>query len=352
MESLKSARRWPLPDWMLPWPEEIALLAVAAVAALACWSTGTGFSINRVVLGYEPMFGANFILILVAARTVQVWRRNHPSASAWHNGLDLQSDVTLMRVTVFLFAYITVYTNIKTRIPVFNPAVHDYALHQFERTLLGGFDVVEAARGLRESPSVAHALDRMYRHDYIFMTLMALYLHLQSGPRHVRHLFTSMAVLYLAGITVSAVWPTWGPCFFVRDQYTWMKSMGIDCWGAQEGLLKSWQESVAAGAAHRELGTKSFTGIAAFPSLHVGHCMLLCGFAWHYERRMLLLMVPITLLTWLATLTFGWHYLSDGLGVIPLAAFAWAVSRRLVFGAEPVGLRDPMPGGGAEPSAE
>lgn len=332
-----------LRPWRWLWPEERALLAVAAIAAVLCWSTGTGFTVSRVVEGYEPMFGTNLFVILIGARVVQMWRKYRPSPNAWYNGLNLDADVSLMRLTVFLFGYITVYTNIKSRIPVFNGATHDAALRSTERALLGGFDMVEATRGLSSIPALTSFLDRIYHHDYIFMTLMALFLHVQAGTRHLRHLFVGMAVLYLFGVTITAFWPTLGPCFVERDAYTWMKEQGLQAWNSQEFLLKYYDISLKAAADPNPMNAKAFTGIAALPSLHVGHCMLLCRYAWHYERRALALLVPITLLTWLATLVFGWHYLMDGMVSIPLVFLSWEISRRLIFGRGPVGIRDPSP---------
>jgi hypothetical protein len=332
-----------LRPWRWLWPEEKALLLVAAAVFLVCSSTGTGFTVQKVVEGYQPMFGGNLMVILVGARIVQMWRKYRPSSKAWYNGLDLDADVSLLRLTVFLFSYITLYTNIKSRIPILNAAVHDEELHNFERWMLGGFDVVEQARSLSSSPALMQFLDRIYHHDYIFMTLMALFLHVQAGTRHLRHLFLGMAVLYLMGVTITAFWPTLGPCFVERDAYLWMREQGLQAWGSQEMLLKYYNLSVEAATDDRAMSAKAFTGIAAMPSLHVGHCMLLCRYAYHYEKRALFLLAPITLLTWLSTLVFGWHYLTDGLVSIPLVFLSWYISKTLIFGNEPVGIRDPAP---------
>jgi hypothetical protein len=71
--------------------------------------------------------------------------------------------------------------------------------------------------------------------------------------------------------------------------------------------------------------------------------MLLVAFAHTYAPRLNWLLVPILLGTWLATLAFGWHYLTDGLVAIPLVAVSMALSRRIVFGKEPFTLLDPPP---------
>lgn len=326
--------------WWL-YPEERWLLAVTTFVAIVCMSTGTDFTVNRTITGYRGLFFLNLITILAVARVVLWWRRRHPNPRAWYNLITLDAEIFLMRATAFLMAYIAVYTNIKSRIPILNPAVHDWGLRTFEMKLLGGFDYVAAARGIQAWPRVAHALDKVYHHDYLFMTVMTLVLFLNNGPRHVRHLLTSMGILYLGGVTITVLWPTWGPCFFERGAYLWMEKLDLEAWHSQEMLLRYYKVAVDAGQLATPMKANAFTGIAAFPSLHVGHCMLLVAFARVYAPRLNLLLVPILLLTWLATIVFGWHYISDGIAAIPLVMGSMWLSQRLIFGKEPPPMLDP-----------
>ncbi|MFZ5475572.1 MAG: phosphatase PAP2 family protein [Myxococcota bacterium] len=332
-------RRAPL-AWLLP--EERWVLATAVVVAALCVSTGTGFTVERVLDGYAELFGANVLIILIASRAMLWWRERRPRADAYYNRISLGHELQLLRTTAFLFAYITLYSNIKMRIPAFNPEIHDAALRAFETRLLLGVDLVEVARGLRDWPITAQTLDRVYHHDYIFMTLSALLLWMNAGPRHFRHLFTSMGVLYLMGVAITALWPTVGPCFTDREAYRWMHYYGIESWRTQETLLKYLLISRDAAEAAQPITARAFVGVAALPSLHVGHCFLLCVFAWHYHRKLLWVYVPVLALTWVATLVFGWHYLMDGVVAIPLVLLAVWISRRIVFGREAPGTVDPV----------
>lgn len=334
--------------WQGMYREEKTLLWVILIGAAACLATGTGFSTDP-VSGYEGLFLTNMGGVIILSRLIFLWRRWRPSPSAWFQGVSFEAEVGLVRATVFLIAYLSLYSNIKARIPAFNPYIWDDQLYAFENAILG-FDLVAKARELQAYPEVVELLDDTYHHGYVFMAWLMMVLFLNHGPRHVRHLVTSMGVLYLSGVTMTAIWPTRGPCFEQRDQYTWLKDMKTSSWGSQQFLLKAFDRTEEAVLSGQWLDAKAFTGIAALPSLHVGHCVLLIIFAALYSPKMNLVLVPITLITWTATLAFGWHYLLDGVVAIPLVFASVWVSKRLVFGTEPWTRYDAPPA--APPAAD
>jgi membrane-associated phospholipid phosphatase len=63
----------------------------------------------------------------------------------------------------------------------------------------------------------------------------------------------------------------------------------------------------------------AFLGIAAFPSLHLGHMIILLVVALHTWRPFAYFMAAVTLLTFVSTIGFGWHYGIDAVGGILLA---------------------------------
>lgn len=340
------ARPWALLPklWAAMFAEERLLIGIIVVAVLACLATGTGFSFDPVT-GYQGLFMANMGGVIVLSRLIFLWRRWRPSPNAWFQGINFEAEFGLVRATIFLIAYLTIYSNLKARIPAFNDNVWDEQLANFERAIMGGFDLVAWARGAQQWPDFIMLLDETYHHGYIFMAWLMMVLYLNHGPRHVRFLVTSMGVLYLAGVVLTAIWPTRGPCFIERDAYTWMREQDTSSWGSQQFLLKALNRTENALAKGTWLEAKAFTGIAALPSLHVGHCVLLIIFAAMYAPRMNIVLVPITAITWVATIVFGWHYLMDGVVAIPMVFGSVWVARKLVFGAEPWTRYDPPPAG-------
>jgi hypothetical protein len=319
-------------------PEEMFLLFFGAAAAVACSTWAVEFEVGSVAAEYAWLLFYNLALIVIISRGVLAYRRRNPRAGAFLNTLHLPSEVTLVRSTFFLIAYLTIYSNIKTQIPMLNGGTYDQVISQFESSFLG--DPVGSALSLKSYPWLVELLDRIYHHQYLFMTLTALLLFLNNGPRHFRHLFFTFALLYLVGITISAVFPVVGPAFVNPDDYAWMEGLRAR---KSQGFLGYVYKSLVD---HQTQGTdftpRAFAGIAALPSLHVGHCMVLALFAWHYHRKLIWIYAPMVFLTWLATLVLGWHYLVDGIAVIPLVWGAWWVSQRVIFGGTPASRVDPV----------
>ena len=306
-------------------PEERLLIAIVALTALLLLGHGIEPDVQRVLRGYSTLFGQNLCLLFLATRLRQAWRaRRDPSLP----DITLAHDLTLLRVTGHLCVWISTYSNIKTRIPLLNGAVHDEPLRAAEAAILG-FDLVTEMRALSAYPWVTEALDAVYHHDYVFLTFSAFLL-LDRRLRGLRQLITAMGLLYVVGISITALWPTLGPCFTEREAYTWMREQGLSSWGSQSWLLKNYRlalEAAEAGTTNRAI---AFTGVAALPSLHVGHCLMLCQAAWRHHRWALWLYVPITILTWVATLAFGWHYLADGLAALLLVPPCWWLAGKVV----------------------
>lgn len=324
-------------------PEERALLWVALGAAFLCVSTGTGFTVRRVMNGYDNLFAYNLAIIFITSRAIYWWRQQRPHPMAWNDSPSLRADLSMIRATLFLMGYLTVYTNFKVRIPMLNPDEHDWGLRMFERNLFFGVDPVEEFRTLQEHPNLMRMLDEVYHHGYLFMALCTLLLYVNHGPRHVRHLVTSMGCLYIIGIAVTALWPTVGPCFFEPGSYKWLKQLGLES-ASSQGMLRGQQKAALDAFELAEVrDVRAFTGIAALPSLHVAHCMLLVRFAKHYFPRLNWLFVPATILTWVATLAMGWHYLMDGLVAPLFVAVAWWCSQQLIFGEQNPLRYDPKP---------
>jgi hypothetical protein len=306
-------------------PEERVLLGIVVAVAIMLFSQGTELDLVRTIQGYDGLFLKNLCLLVLVTRLRQVYRRwKDPSVG----NVSLAHDLTLLRVTGHLFLWISTYTNIKVRIPLLNDAIHDDTLRNLEASVLG-FDLPIVARRVQHWPTIADALDRVYHHDYIFLTVSVLLL-LDQDLKGVRRLVTAMGLLYIVGVCITALWPTQGPCFVERDAYQWMKTQGIPSWKSQGWLWTNYSDAARLAVEGKTHKVYAFTGVAALPSLHVGHCLMLCAAAWTYHRKALWVYVPITIITWWATLVFGWHYLSDGLASMVLVPICWALAGKIV----------------------
>jgi len=90
----------------------------------------------------------------------------------------------------------------------------------------------------------------------------------------------------------------------------------------QQNLWRYFSYIVQAGRANMEIRGQVFMGIAAFPSLHVGHMAILTIVALRRYPIYSPLAAVMTSLTFVGTMAFGWHYAVDAFGGI---ALAWVV---------------------------
>ena len=94
----------------------------------------------------------------------------------------------------------------------------------------------------------------------------------------------------------------------------------------QRNLWRFFAYVIQAGRADMEVRGQVFMGIAAFPSLHVGHMALLTVVAIKRYPIYAPVAALMAFLTFVATMGFGWHYAVDSIGGV---ALAWGVGAAL-----------------------
>lgn len=320
--------------------DEGLVLAVVALSVVACLLTGTGFTALSIVHAYAQFLALQYMLIFIISRYAFRFRSQRAGSVLGRVGnyADLEAlrdtDYELARGGLVLLCALTAYTNLKVRVPVLNNSMHDASLAAFDR-LFSSDNFVGFAASVRALPALDQLLQRVYLQDYLFVAFAALLLHLRGGARGVRWFFAASALVYLFGIWLTVAWPTFGPCFVDAKNWSWLQSHPI---GRFQGTLaRDMMRTLQTVSAGAPLEARAFSGVAAFPSLHVGHmavvafiCARTPGLRWYT----LVVAVGIAL-TGMATVAFGWHYLADTFGGILVAALAVWLSQRL--------MRDPQP---------
>jgi hypothetical protein len=338
-----------------PRREERLLALVLAVAVLLCLATGTGFTPGRIFFGYLRFFGPYVALLYAVTRAAALAReRWRPQGRAgrrllgWLGGPAegggwlLATDAEFLRGIALLLVSLTVYTSVKVRIPFINAAVGDPFFLALDRLFLpdGLLPWIEGAVAAR--PGLAGFLSWVYLHDYKWMVVLLLLLHVRGDRPRLRWLFGSVCLLYLLGILATAAYPSYGPFFFDRERFAWLAETAMG--GAQRNLGLALALSQQRAAAGEPILAQAFLGIAAFPSLHVAHMALLAVIGWRPWRAFALFVAAVGALTTVATVAFGWHYLVDAVGGAALAVAVPLALKPLVFGRE-AGRR---PGAAAE----
>ncbi len=297
-------------------------------------------------------FSMYLVVLLFATRVLfwlgDAWRPEHPLLRRLHavvwgpsgdgevgrldrlllgNGRRLRSrdrprvlamDLEFVRGALLLFANLTIYTNIKARIPMINSTVGDAWFEKLDHMLFTEVLIIAVERWFATSPAVAQYFADVYMHDYIWMVALVFVLYLRRDLFAFRWLIISVCVVYIVSVLVTVAYPSYGPCFLEAERFEWLRDTSVG--HAQRGLAGFYRHSVQAVAAGQDVRAQAFVGIAAFPSLHVGHMVILLVVALRTVPIFALWMAWIAIATSIATVGFGWHYAVDAIGGIVIAA--------------------------------
>jgi hypothetical protein len=159
------------------------------------------------------------------------------------------------------------------------------------------------------------------------MVALILWFWIRNDAPRLRWLFASFALLYMGAILITAVYPSYGPFFLDWERFRWAAE--TQSGKVQSLLVHQYLRSTETVLAGKPLFVEPFMGIAAFPSLHVGHMVMIAFVGWSTARLFSIYMIVVALITTLATLAFGWHYLIDAVFgavmavAIPLLIRSW-----------------------------
>jgi hypothetical protein len=233
--------------------------------------------------------------------------------------------IVALAVLCFHVTYLA-YRNIKSVAPLLRPGdVFDARLMDLERSLFGGRDPGVLLHDLLGTGASAHGLAWVYMAFFTFIpVVLAAALVFAPDLRAGLHLATALSLTWLLGAGSYLVLPSigpfhWDPAAFASLPITPVRELQ-DTLIAQRGLF---------------LGNPDVPGaaqsIGAFASLHTAICAtaLFGAHLLRAPRVVTALLWAMAVLTVIATVYFGWHYLLDDVGGLLIAALALAITRLL-----------------------
>lgn len=214
--------------------------------------------------------------------------------------------VTAAGLAVFYLSYVT-YRNFKSFLPFLQERREDALLLDTDRWLVGGqypADVLQAILGTGTSADVLSAVYMFYM-IFVPLSLAAALIwfdNLSLGAWYV----TALSFNWLLGAVSYYALPSLGPIYVHPATFTDLPDTAVE--GLQEGLWRNRLEVLADPHA-----THDVHGIAAFASLHasvVFTAALVAHFA-RLPRPLRWFLWAFVVLTSIATVYFGWHYVVD-----------------------------------------
>jgi membrane-associated phospholipid phosphatase len=324
----------------------LVAIGLVITAVIACDHAGVAFrDPDNVAAQYVVMVGAGVALLValdVALRAARLTGTRRPTREAmravrrerWTARRAAAVGIALMS----FYATYLAYRNLKALVPFLRPGdLFDRELADLDRDLFLGQDPAALLHSVLGTGVAAHVLSSFYAAFIVFLPL-SLGLALVFSRRLQLSLFyaAALSINWVLGAASYFLLPALGPVYafpqwfsdLPRTEATRLQQMLLD---DRIGFL-----------ADPANGTPQ--AIAAFASLHVAMSFtaLAAVHLLRMSRRLKIALWAWLILTLLATVYLGWHYVVDDVAGIAIGALALVLAR-LLTGFDPRSAEGPPP---------
>ncbi len=227
----------------------------------------------------------------------------------------------------FYICYVS-YRNLKSYLPLIHDRLYDHDLLQLDHFLMFGNNPAPLLHDWLGTGFTAQVLATSY---LAYLPLIPLTLGLVlTWSRNVSlgaWYATALSLNWVLGTVSYYILPTLGPAFFQPSMFSALPDSGVSA--LQNSLFKNGVTFKA-----DPTGTDIF-GIAGFASLHVSVVVTACLFFERTGQRAATRIAgwAFLVMTLLATVYFGWHYIADDvagaiIGWAAVSIGAWATGNR------------------------
>ena len=312
-------------------PVVAALLVVAAV--IACGEAGVSFrDPDNVAAQYVVLVGAGVALLVaidVVLRAAQRTGTRRPTREAMRavrrERWTLRRAAAVGIALVSFYATYLAYRNLKAIVPFLRPDdLFDRQLADVDRAMFLGHDPAALLHGLVGTGVAAHLLSSVYAAFIVFLPL-SLGLALVFSHRLQLSLFyaAALSINWVLGAATYFLIPALGPIYAFPQWFSGLPH--TEATRLQQMLL----DDRTAFLADPTNGTPQ--AIAAFASLHVAMSFtaLLAVYLLGMGRWLKIVLWAWLVLTLVATVYLGWHYVVDDIAGVALGVMSLVLARML-----------------------
>jgi membrane-associated phospholipid phosphatase len=232
--------------------------------------------------------------------------------------------IVVLGIVAFYMTYFA-YRNLKSFLPLITPQDLDGNLLRLERDALGGTNPAEIVQSLLGAGVSAHVLSFVYLFFLAFVPI-SLGASLIASINPLPGLWWTLAlgVNWTLGIVSYYLVPSMGPVFVAPELFMNLPETGVS--RLQNALLVERAEVLADPTA-----TNAVQSIAGFASLHASivFSAALIAHLLRLARGLRIVLWVYLVLTLLATVYFGWHYVLDDVAGFAIGGFAVWISALL-----------------------
>jgi hypothetical protein len=232
------------------------------------------------------------------------------------------------RLLLSFMLVIAVYSNLKPMVSMINPVLLDPLFHRIDCLLALGHDPFVWLTSIR-APWFVSLMDESYFFFFFFIVFGLTGSILFGSRGHFERAFTAFLIAYMIGLLLYYLLPSVGPAFAAETRGLFEPIAENSLRGSLWSMHAAFQENP------QTMYIVQFSGLAAFPSLHIAHSVLFIWYLWRVTKPLaLMLVVPFVLLA-LSTVHLGWHYIVDIPGGIAVAALSIWCAERLCRSSNP-----------------
>ena len=278
---------WPLPLYAVP----------AGMALVGLWEGARG----------GPRAGL--------ARCVRVWK----TAAWWWMTLRIWAAIIL---TTHIYIWLKLY------MPLLNGRMLDPWVWNLEERVFFGYSPNRFILELFHQPWTLLAVDWSYPKVFLGGLYAGIILFpVLLSDRWRAACVTSYVLLWTLGGWLHVLLPAMGPCYWYPSIWEPSADWLRESFRGQAALLSNYRE-LTMYRFSPQVAVNPLYGIAAIPSMHNASQALLAFWTMRLNRPAGLLVWGSVALLFLGSVITGWHYLTDGVAGILLAAGVYAFVRR------------------------
>jgi membrane-associated phospholipid phosphatase len=281
-------------------------------------------SMFRGRLTYAVMLFAIFAVVDVGIRAARRGPSRSTVAAVARERLSLDR---VALIAAALLAYQTIYVcyrNLKSWDSFNTPRDDD--LLAFDRWLFFGHSPAVLLQDLLGRGVAAHVLAAVYESfSSIVMASIVASLVFVGRIRDGYVFVTSAAILWILGVAAYYLIPSIGPFWSAPQEFAKLSRTPVT--SAQETYLAERAHLLQ----HPGAGD-AFASLSAFASLHTAFTFLILLGAYYYRLRVLAIVLAVYFVGVVtATVYFGWHFVSDDVAGVVMAALALLLGRLVVY---------------------
>ncbi len=220
-------------------------------------------------------------------------------------------DLRVLNALTILFV---VFVNLKHLIPFINSSNYDLQIIDFESVVFG-HQLLSGRLHELLTVGAAPFLSQTYTVWYGYVSILIYCIVFQRSRLLTEQFAVAFMLMWFLGIIMVYCFPTWGPCFSLRQHFTVLPETAVSRMQADLWKDKLYFDKFP----HGSVGLFLISGL---PSLHFAATLLGSLYLKRIHPLLSALSWSFAVLTFISTIYFGWHFVIDDLAAIPLVALS------------------------------